>query len=727
MARSPQRLMHLELGGKHDEAVDILRTGLTTPGISGLDCTRLHLSCGEVQLDAIRLRDAQSSAAAAASALPEASPSPQSEPLRLAASMLSVRALLSTGGRGDDAAACEEAAAAVLRACGSGASAAAAAGAHALLLGTALATGAPSALFGPAQAAVRGALAAEAASGTGGGAGDAARLHHALGGWLFAHGDADGARAHFDSAASAATVARADAARAACPATFEGAWAEVEADALLSLAQVDVAREEWAGAEEVLGRALKAAEEVSTEQHPRLAPVLLCLGKVYARTARVVFAEGLYRECAKLVRLEPGRPEVGAGVRAHASLAAVIAWQYHQLMTALPNRDYGGSATEFGGDTVSGLQRFDDVRGEGSFGILAYGSCGYTNSDGSLPFAKETYAAAADANVDYPGSCGRCYEVRCINGLVDESPGNPVSIEDGLFNGDPMRPYLANISEGVRDSNGREWPGNSAEANGRLSVKCWDAGKVIRVAIADSCPCTQVLKDGDPGVKPGGETRTQQWCCGNEQHFDLSYWAFEQLSHPVYGVMMIEYRPIDCYSGAELPLTPGYISKAIYRDVPQPGWSFYPLEAQQYTVSVPGIAPSGNGAACVSIAPGGGLSFRCRECDREGYQPFADATGVRMWIKPNSGGSDPYASSTPDGKIPGLKIYLLNEENKQYCGAEPVLGVDVKPDSTSGEWFKVTVPFGAFNCYDAKSMDNLSFENIADLDARFCIADLEIV
>ena len=48
----------------------------------------------------------------------------------------------------------------------------------------------------------------------------------------------------------------------------------------------------------------------------------------------------------------------------------------------------------------------------GQYGIIAQGSCGYTNSDGSLPFPREMYAANADTNVDYPGSCGRCYEVR---------------------------------------------------------------------------------------------------------------------------------------------------------------------------------------------------------------------------------------------------------------------------------------------------------------------------
>lgn len=48
---------------------------------------------------------------------------------------------------------------------------------------------------------------------------------------------------------------------------------------------------------QVLSDALSAAEGVSGEGHPRVALVLLELGRLYARTARVSYAEGLYR-CA---------------------------------------------------------------------------------------------------------------------------------------------------------------------------------------------------------------------------------------------------------------------------------------------------------------------------------------------------------------------------------------------------------------------------------------------
>jgi hypothetical protein len=73
------------------------------------------------------------------------------------------------------------------------------------------------------------------------------------------------------------------------------------------------------------------------------------------------------------------------------------------------------------GAPESFAKRFDPKRGEGSFGILAYGSCGYTNSGGGLPYPRAEYAAAADANADYPGSCGRwCVFERWLGGWLFE-------------------------------------------------------------------------------------------------------------------------------------------------------------------------------------------------------------------------------------------------------------------------------------------------------------------
>jgi hypothetical protein len=61
-----------------------------------------------------------------------------------------------------------------------------------------------------------------------------------------------------------------------------------------------------------------------------------------------------------------------------------------------------------------------------------------------------------------------------------------------------------------------------------LYAQCWDDAKIITVKVADSCPCKYF-------IKYTGETRTQPACCGGHNHFDLSYWAFQQvnLSNPI--------------------------------------------------------------------------------------------------------------------------------------------------------------------------------------------------
>ena len=60
----------------------------------------------------------------------------------------------------------------------------------------------------------------------------------------------------------------------------------------------------------------------------------------------------------------------------------------------------------------------------------------------------------------------------------------------------------------------------------------------------------------------------QTWCNSDIAHLDLSYWAFEKLAHPVYGVMPLEFRPVDCTTNTPLtPFTPGFVSRTIYSDL----------------------------------------------------------------------------------------------------------------------------------------------------------------
>lgn len=76
-------------------------------------------------------------------------------------------------------------------------------------------------------------------------------------------------------------------------------------------------------------------------------------------------------------------------------------------------------------------------------------------------------------------------------------------------------------------------------------------------------------------------------CPTGVEHFDLSYFAFEQLIHPVYGVGMVEYRTVDCDTGAPLPQ--GFIDRtALYSGGVRPGWGY-----QAYASSDTQIVTSG--------------------------------------------------------------------------------------------------------------------------------------
>ena len=58
----------------------------------------------------------------------------------------------------------------------------------------------------------------------------------------------------------------------------------------------------------------------------------------------------------------------------------------------------------------------------------------------------------------------------------------------------------------------------------------------IYVHVTDNCPCLQY--DGDSTTITGDNPP----CCGNVNHFDLSYYGFEKLAHPNYGLMNLEFR-----------------------------------------------------------------------------------------------------------------------------------------------------------------------------------------
>uniref|UniRef100_A0A383WGT9 Expansin-like EG45 domain-containing protein n=1 Tax=Tetradesmus obliquus TaxID=3088 RepID=A0A383WGT9_TETOB len=365
--------------------------------------------------------------------------------------------------------------------------------------------------------------------------------------------------------------------------------------------------------------------------------------------------------------------------------------------------------------------------------MLTFGSCGFTDAtaDGKvyLPFARDAVAASADTNPDYPGSCGRCYAMRCKEGLVQNNDGGPLK-QNTVF-------YLPKVSEArsLKDTYGRTWPGNPAEAEGNMFTKCWNSSQEVTVRMIDTCPCTQVLPDGAPGVKKGGEVRKQLACCGGKggfAHFDLSFWAFEKLAHPLSGRMMLEYRPVDCETGQPLPtFTPGFISKdVIYSNGTKAGWNWFPYFSAYKRYAVPGRTLKKTAATCVELTENGGLSFHVKEGNQPGYQPFAGVTAIQLTLRSNSNDKSPDKTATPKNEPVDLKVFLQNYESKKYCNSDARTGQFVTQSLGDG-WFSYKIPLSAFKCdYEGAlphQLTRIDLQNTKVLHAAFCLGELRLL
>lgn len=116
-----------------------------------------------------------------------------------------------------------------------------------------------------------------------------------------------------------------------------------------------------------------------------------------------------------------------------------------------------GRATFYGADQAFENRRVSCGEPPGQFGVIEQGSCGYTNSDGTLPFPRDTYAAVADTNEDYPGSCGRCYQVisRCSLRYTIDLSGQ--EIVEGLANVLPIELHCL-VRESPQPNTSRSTP-----------------------------------------------------------------------------------------------------------------------------------------------------------------------------------------------------------------------------------------------------------------------------
>ncbi|KAG2422639.1 hypothetical protein HXX76_015877 [Chlamydomonas incerta] len=385
-------------------AVDVLLSGLSyaDPRSDPLAPARLHLALAHIEAERNAWAKVSSHAssglgALTATAATASAPTPAADELIISAAGTGARALLIQG-LDEEAQGLAEQAERALRTRSSAAASTSSATSHTRSLGllalTANAAGGPAAAAASASSlrAVLGPHAGLAAALQGQPA--LADAVHALGVLAAARGADAEAEAAFAAAAEGAVAARSGAAAGGSGLEAEAAQQhsyEVEADALAGRAQLQMRAKEWGQAEELLGAALKAAEAAAGDRSPALAPLLTLLGYTYSRSARVTFAEGLFREAAKLLRLDPGRqqPPVGgpaareaaAAAGVHASAGAVLAWRYAQLLWVLPNRageaakweafarQYWDGSGRLGGADIAGVLGGEaHLKGEGADG-----------------------------------------------------------------------------------------------------------------------------------------------------------------------------------------------------------------------------------------------------------------------------------------------------------------------------------------------------------------------
>lgn len=292
--------------------------------------------------------------------------------------------------------------------------------------------------------------------------------------------------------------------------------------------------------------------------------------------------------------------------------------------------------------------------------------------------------------------------------------------------------YMPEVDQDLHDSQGRKWLGNPWEKDGLQGALCW-GNETTWVRIVDSCPPNPL----------------SPWCKADSSvfHFDMSYWAFERLAHPLYGVMPIRFRPVDCETKRPLvvdsknptapttnpdpatattSLTPGYISKdLVYEKGLRPGWTMFTWLNGYQLLSVHGAAEAPTAPpkkkespACASLLPGGGIRFACRGCQNPGYQPFLNATHVSFRVKADN--SVMKSPSTPAGSVPPLKAYLIRagtggaEEN--YCGEAFLRGwpetknasLTTGPLAAEG-WHQFDIPISKFMCNSPTGAELIGF------------------
>ncbi|KAK9827704.1 hypothetical protein WJX81_002445 [Elliptochloris bilobata] len=408
-----------------------------------------------------------------------------------------------------------------------------------------------------------------------------------------------------------------------------------------------------------------------------------------------------------------------AAVVAMFFLAAAPAAAITTNAPAVGDGWYRGRGTFYGGPE-SFLSNFGD-RGpapEYGFGNILFPSCGYFNQQGTGAvsysneiFPRDAVAALANNDPDYPGSCGRCYEIRCHTGPVIAN-GTSVYRTDGGYNMFARAPNAL-------DEFGRRFPGNPLMSEREAYVRCWNntdgTAPTHFITITDNCPCVQY--SGAEGSGSANQTGTNPPCCGDIYHFDLSYWAFQNLAHPLYGIMMLDFRPVDCSTRRALTFLPGFINNTVYGDRVETGWAWFPYRQSATQFWAGGQGLGGSNATCLTLdGNGGGLTFACRSCAAASNSPFASASALQLWVRSTSGGGS-------SAVVPPLRVSIGDYDNKRYCSS--VTLQSLTPTQTRGAYSQFSIPLSSFNCpFPVSQASQIGIENADGSSSSFCLDNI---
>ncbi|KAL0039953.1 hypothetical protein WJX77_012639 [Trebouxia sp. C0004] len=153
---------------------------------------------------------------------------------------------------------------------------------------------------------------------------------------------------------------------------------------------------------------------------------------------------------------------------------------------------------------------FNDTFVESPFQPAPDGDCGYYSGaslydNSAITVPASMLAALASSNPDYPGSCGRCYELRCQTGVVagNYSSGNtlvPYAIAPSELK--PVYQFQTVSNEPPADSFGRIFPGNVLNSSQVLYTDCWNTTDSLGQTSADNTIIVQVTCACSPTSGP---------------------------------------------------------------------------------------------------------------------------------------------------------------------------------------------------------------------------------